>query len=78
MSEGKLTEAERALLPSAVFEAEHERAQLANIRMALNGEQARIKFIREAAIGHYEHGAWEAEECWRRAKLLWDAKPEDC
>jgi hypothetical protein len=72
-----LTEAQKELLPGSQ-EDEHLRTTLRNIRMALNGEQARLQFIREAAIGHYEHGAWEADECWRRAKLLWDAKPEDC
>ena len=44
----------------------------------VSARDQRIAFIREAAIGHYEHGAWEADECWRRAKLLWDSKPEDC
>lgn len=63
-------------------------ANLRSMRAALNGEQARIKFIREAAIGIYGALPFHltrarpvpecAATCWKEARTLWDAKPEDC
>lgn len=35
-------------------------------------------FVRLAAISQFANGAWDAEESWRRAQLLWKVKPEDC
>jgi hypothetical protein len=61
-------------------EQRHLEVTLQNIRMALNGEQARVAFIRQAAIAFYTtlHESFSYEECWGFARELWDAKPEDC
>jgi hypothetical protein len=59
-------------------------ANIRSMRAALNGEQARIQFIRDAAVqlDAALHGngqvVTDAGTLWQRARVLWDAKPEDC
>lgn len=66
------------------LEDEQLMANILNIRAALNGEQARVKFIREAAVGLDASAIkvlghpLDAGQVWQRARELWDAKPEDC
>jgi hypothetical protein len=69
------------------FEDAQLEANLRSIRAALNGEQARVKFIREAAIAYAStleqiDGDLSEPEVlgliWSDARALWDAKPEDC
>jgi hypothetical protein len=64
-------------------------ANLRNIRAALSGEEARVRFIRETArelytlawgVGSIEQNqeGMTKELAWSAARALWDAKPEDC
>jgi hypothetical protein len=83
VSDGELTEAQRALLPGSLEAKERDRE-----RAQLGGEYYRLDFIRRAAIAIY--GALPfpqssvrpvtecAAMCWQEARALWDAKPEDC
>jgi hypothetical protein len=79
----ELTEGERQLLPRDM----QLEANLRSIRAALNGEQARVKFVREAAIAYassLEQIDGDVSEpevlalIWSDARALWNAKPDDC
>jgi len=58
--------------------AEARKAGADSVHMTKMFGADRIAFIRQAAIALYAGALVGPADCWLMARLLWDAKPEDC